>query len=50
MVHGSKIKILSYTITWDDAALASHFYEKNRKMKSKMRWSHSTNKNRYKKR
>ena len=28
MVYGSKFKTLSYVIKWDDAALASHFYEK----------------------
>ena len=28
MVYGSKFKILAYTIKWDDAALASKFYEK----------------------
>ena len=28
MVYGSKFKILTYTIKWDDAAFASKFYEK----------------------
>ena len=28
MVYGSKFKILTYTINWDDAAFASKFYEK----------------------
>ena len=28
MVYGSKFKTLIYTIKWDDAALASKFYEK----------------------
>ena len=28
MVYGSKFKILIYTIKWDNAALASKFYEK----------------------
>ena len=28
MIYGSKFKTLSYAIKWDDAALASHFYEK----------------------
>ena len=27
MVYGSKFKILTYTIKWDDAAFASKFYE-----------------------
>ena len=40
MVYGSKFKILTYTIKWDDAALASNFYEKL-KTKSKTRWSRS---------
>ena len=28
MVYGSRFKTLAYTIRWDDAALASKFYEK----------------------
>ena len=28
MVYGSKLKILIYTIKWDDAAFASKIYEK----------------------
>ena len=28
MIYGSKFKTLSYAIKWDDAAFASHFYEK----------------------
>ena len=28
MVYGSRFKTLAYTIKWDDAALASKFYEK----------------------
>ena len=28
MVYGSRFKTLAYTINWDDAALASEFYEK----------------------
>ena len=48
MIYGSKFKILSYAIKWDDAAFASHFYEKL-KNKPKMRWSQWTNPNRYKK-
>ena len=28
MIYGSKFKTLSYAIKWDDAALASYFYEK----------------------
>ena len=36
MVYGSKFKILAYTIKWDDAALASKFYEKLKKKKKTM--------------
>ena len=28
MVYGSRFKTLAYIIKWDDAALASKFYEK----------------------
>ena len=46
MVYGSILKTSIYIKRWDDAALASKFYEKLKKKKSNMRWSHWTNPNR----